>query len=173
MKLASRFALILPVAALVAVAAGPPAQAQPIDVTKLNMRPLLQLHAEGTDFTGRPFQTDVFIHQGGYTLLAYSAETANARRVARGVATPPDLMLLNQALAAGRVGQQTGRCGSPAPDYVSTYGITWHGKQRVKTFAVGGNYTTCSSEVNRIMDATCRFIWSVLGPSPEICVPPA
>jgi hypothetical protein len=170
MKLASRFALILLIAAF--ALAVPAAQAQPIDVTKLNMRPLIHLHAEGADIAGRPFQTDVFIHQGGYTLLAYSAETGNARRVARGVATPPDLMLLNQALAAGRVGQQTGRCGGPAPDYVSTYGITWNGKQRVKTFAVGGNYTTCSSEVNRIMDATCRFIWSVLGPSPEICVPP-
>ena len=170
MKRASRLALILLIAGLAAV---PTAQAQPIDVTQLNMRPLLQLHAEGTDFTGRPFQTDVFIHQGGYVLLAYSAETGNASRVARGIATHPDFMLLNQALAAGRVGQQTGRCGGPAPDYVSTYGLTWHGKQRVRSFNVGGNYTTCSSEVNRIMDATCRFIWSVLGPSPEICVPPA
>ena len=170
MKLASRcavpFAIIMLIAGLVAA---PSAQAQPIDVTK----PLIQLHAEGTDFTGHTFQSDVFIYQSGYTLLAYSAETGNASRVARGVATHPEMMLLNQALAAGRVGQQTGRCGGPAPDYVSTYGITWHGKQRVRSFNVGGDYTTCSSQVSRIMDDTCRFIWSVLGPSPEVCVPPA
>ena len=83
------------------------------------------------------------------------------------------LALYTSYVAAGRVGQQRGHCGGPAPDYVSNYGLTWHGKQRVRTFTVGGNYTTCSSEVNRIMDATCRFIWSVLGPSPEVCVPPA
>ena len=166
MKLASRFALILLIAGLVAA---PSAQAQAVDAT----RPLLQLHAEGVDFTGHPFQSDIFIYQSGYTLLAYSAETGNASRVARGVATLSDLRLLNQALSAGRVGQQAGRCGGPAADYVSTYGITWHGKQRVRTFTVGGNYTDCSSEVKRIMDGTCRFIWSVLGPSPEVCVPPA
>jgi hypothetical protein len=167
MKLSGRLALALLIAGPAVV------QAQRIDVTKLNMRPLIQLHAEGIDFTGKPFQTDVFIHQGGYTLLAYSAETGNARRVARAVATPQQLMALNQALAAGRVGQQRGGCGEPAPDFVSTYGFTWYGQQRVKTFAIGGNYTACSSEVNRIMNATCQFIWTVLGPSPEICVPPA
>lgn len=170
MKLASRFAIPF---AIILLIAGSAVQAQSIDVTRLNMRPLIQLHADGADFTGKPFQTDVFIHQGGYTLLAYSAETGNANRVARGIATPADLRLLNQALAAGRAGQQTGRCGSPAPDYVGTYGVTWHGKQRVRSFNVGGDYTSCSSEMNRIMDATCRFIWSVLGPSPEFCVPPA
>ncbi len=147
-------------------------QAQSIDVTKLNMKPLIQLHSEGTDFTGQPFQTDVFIHQGGYTLMAYTAATGNARRVARGIAAQSQLMALNQALAAGQVGQQRGGCGSPAPDYVATYGLTWYGKQRVKTFVTGGNYVTCSPQVVRILDAVCRFTWSVLGPSPEVCAPP-
>jgi len=160
-------------ALLIAVPAAGIAGAQPIDVTRLNMRPLVQLHAEGVDFTGKAFQSDAFIYQGGYTLLAYSAETGNASRVARGIATPQQLMLLNQALAAGRVGQQTGGCGSPAPDFVSTYGFTWYGKQRVKTFAVGGDFTRCPGDVIRIMNATCQLIWSVLGPSPQICVPPA
>lgn len=160
-------------ALLIAVPAARTAEAQSIDVTKLNMRPLVQLHAEGTDFTGKSFQTDVFIHQGGYALLAYSAETGNASRVARGVATAQQLAALNQALAAGRVGQQAGRCGSPAPDFVNTYGFTWYGRQRVKTFTVGGDFTGCPGEVIRIMNATCQFIWSVLGPSPQICVPPA
>lgn len=153
--------------------AGSAVQAQSIDVTRLNMRPLVQLHAEGVDFTGKPFQTDVFIHQGGYNLLAYSADTGNASRVARGVATPQQLVALNQALAAGRVGRQTGGCGDPAPDFVNRYGFTWYGKQRVKTFTVGGDFTDCPGEVIRIMNATCQFIWSVLGPSPQICVPPA
>lgn len=169
MKLVIRFTIPFAIILLITGLAAFRAEAQSIDATK----PLLQLHAEGVDFTGHSFQSDVFIYQSGYTLLAYSAETGNASRVARGVAARPDMMLLNQALAAGRVGQQTGHCGGPAADYVSTYGLTWYGKQRVRGFNVGGNYTTCPSEVNRILDATCRFIWSVLGPSPEICAPPA
>lgn len=148
-------------------------EAQSIDVTRLNMKPLVQIHSEGTDFTGQPFQTDVFIQQGGYTLLAYSAATGNASRVARGIATQGQLMALNQALAAGQVGQQRGGCGGPAPDYVATYGLTWYGKQRVKSFVTGGNYINCSPQVVRILDGVCEFVWSVLGPSPEFCAPPS
>jgi hypothetical protein len=155
--------------ALVLALAAVPAAA--VDVTRLNMRPLIQLHAEGSDITGSPFQTDIFIYQGGFTVLAYTAATGDARRVARGVASPAALMALNQALAGGQVGQQTGRCGSPAPDYVETYALSWYGKQRMRTIPAGGNYTDCPAAVVRIFDATCGFIWAVLGPSPEICVP--
>jgi hypothetical protein len=146
---------------------------RPIDVTKHDMHPLLQLHAVGSDIAGQPFEADVFIYRGGPVFLAYSAATGNARRVARGIASPAALMTLNQALAAARVGQQRGHCGGPAPDYVSDYALTWYGsKQRIRTIPVGGNYTTCPSDVIRILDATCIFIWEVLGPSVEVCVPP-
>lgn len=163
MKAVLRLVLVLALAAV-------PAAAR-IDVTRLNMRPLIQLHAEGADIIGAPFQSDVFIYQGGFTVLAYSAETGNARRVASGVASPQQLMALNQALAGGQVGQQTGHCGSPAPDYVETYALTWYGKQRVRTIPAGGIYTDCPAAVVRIFNATCEFIWAVLGPSPEVCVP--
>jgi hypothetical protein len=170
-----RLAIRLALAVLIACAAAARAEQELplVDVTKHDMHPLVQLHAVGSDIIGKPFETDVFIYRGGPTFLAYTAETGNARRVARGVATPQALMALNQALAAARVGQQTGNCGGPAPDYVSQYALTWYGaKQRVRTIQAGGNYTDCPSEVIRIFDATCGFIWSVLGPSPEICVPP-
>ena len=153
------------------VAASLPAQGQIDDITRYNMRPLLQLHAVGNDLVGQPFETDVFIYQGGPVFLAYTAATGNACRVDRGVATQQQLMDLNRALATSRVGQQRGGCGSPAPDYVRTYALTWYGKQRVKTIATGGNYTDCPAEVQRILNATCQFIWDVLGPAPEICVP--
>ena len=166
MKLTTSVALL--VLTLGASAAG----AQSIDPARLNMTPLIQLHAEGSDIIGRPFQGDVFIYLGGFTLLAYTSETGSSTRVARAVAARPQLMALNQALAASRVGQQRGNCGSPAPDYVATYALTWYGKQRVKTIPVGGNYTDCPDAVVRIFDATCEFIWSVLGPSPQVCVPP-
>jgi hypothetical protein len=165
MKLALRLCLIaLAVASL-------PAEGQIDDITRYNMRPLIQLHAVGADLIGRPFETDVFIYQGGPTFLAYTAATGNASRVARGVATREQLMALNQALATNRVGQQRSGCGDPAPDYVRTYALTWYGKQRVKTFTAGGNYTTCPEEVQGILNAACDFIWAVVGPSPEICVP--
>ena len=82
-------------------------------------------------------------------------------------------MALNQVLASSRVGQQRGGCGDAAPDFVSTYGLTWYGKQRLKTISVGGNFSDCSADVRDIFNATCQYIWSVLGPSPEICVPPS
>lgn len=165
MKPVLRFFILLLLAAL-------PAAAQRIDVTRLNMRPLLQLHAVGADLIGASFQTDVFIHQSGFTVLAYAAQTGDARRVASGIASPQALMALNQALAGGQVGQQTGNCGGPAPDYVETYALTWYGKQRVRTIPAGGNYFDCPAPVVRIFNATCEFIWSVLGPAIEVCVPP-
>jgi hypothetical protein len=167
MKLALRLCLIA------LAAASLPAQGQIDDITRFNMRPLVQLHAVGNDIAGRPFETDVFIYQGGPTFLAYTAATGNACRVDRGVATQQQLMALNQALASNRVGQQRSGCGSPAPDYVGTYALTWYGKQRVKTITAGGNYTTCPDEFLRILNATCDFIWAVLGPAPEVCVPHA
>jgi hypothetical protein len=163
MRSVSRFALLFLLAAL-------PAGAQ-IDTARLNMRPLIQLHAEGADFTGKPFQTDVFIYQGGYTLLAYSAETGNAARVARAVASKAQVDALTRTLNRAHVGQLRGGCGGPAPDFVATYGLTWYGKQQVKTLSAGGNYTDCPADVRRVFDATCEFIWSALGPSPQICVP--
>lgn len=165
MKLALRLCLIAFAAAAL------PAEAQIDDITRYNLRPLIQLHAVGSDIIGQPFETDVFIYQGGPVFLAYTAATGNACRVGRGVATSQQLMALNQALATSRVGQQRGGCGSPAPDYVGVYALTWYGKQRVRTLTAGGDYTRCPEDVRRILDATCEIIWAVLGPSPEVCVP--
>jgi hypothetical protein len=162
----------LTLAALALCAAMVQAQ-EPIDVTQYDMHPFLQLHAFGSDIAGGSFETDVFIYRGGPTFLAYTAATGDQRKVVRGIASPQDLMALNQALAAARVGQQRGNCGQPAPDYVTKYALTWYGKQRMRTIPVGGDYTDCPAEVIRIFDATCEFIWNVLGPSLEICVPPA
>jgi hypothetical protein len=160
----------LTLAALALCAATVQAQ-EPIDVTKYDMHPVLQIHAVGADIAGGAFEADVFIYRGGPTILAYSAATGNVRKVARGVAKPEELAALNQALAAARVGQQRGDCGGPAPDYVSEYALTWYGKQRMRTIPVGGNYTDCPADVIQIFDATCEFIWKVLGPSLEVCVP--
>jgi hypothetical protein len=83
-------------------------------------------------------------------------------------------MALNQALAAARVGQQRGDCGEPAPDYISEYALIWHGsKGRMRTITAGGFYGDCPADVVRIFNATCTFIWEVLGPSIEICDLPA
>ena len=165
MKSALRLCLIL------LAVASLPAQAQIDDITRYNMRPLIQLHAVGSDIAGGSFETDVFIYQGGPVFLAYTAATGDACRVDRGVATAQQLMELNRALATSRVGQQRGGCGSPAPDYVSNYALTWYGKQRVRTLTAGGDYTGCPEDVQRILDAACDFIWKVLGPAPEVCVP--
>jgi hypothetical protein len=168
MKLPVRLALVLLIGCAVV------AQAQPeIDVTKHDMHALIQLHAVGSDIAGQSFETDVFIYRGGPTFLAYTAATG-ARRVARAVAKPQALMTLNQALTAARVGQQRGNCGDAAPDFVSEYALTWYGaKGRVRTIPVGGNYTDCSADVIRIFDATCAFLWEVLGSAIEVCAPPA
>lgn len=166
MRPAFRFTL------LALLAAALPAGAEVGSTARYDMHPLIQLHATGADFVGKPFQTDVFIYRGGPTFFSYSAQTGNASRVASGVATPEQLAALNQALARARVGRQTGNCGSPAPDYVAEYDLTWYGKQRVRTIPAGGDYSRCPAEVAQVFHATCEFIWDVLGPSPEICAPP-
>jgi hypothetical protein len=164
--------LTIPFTVLVLILGASAAGAQAIDPAKLNMVPLIQLHAEGADLTGGHFAGDVFIYQGGYTLLAYTSDRGNVSQVFRGIATPPQIKALNQALRASRVGRQTGNCGDAAPDYVSRYALTWYGKQRLRTIPAGGNYTDCPAEVVGIFDATCRFIWDVLGSAPQVCVPP-
>lgn len=164
-----RFAFRLTLLALAAAAL--PARAEVGSTARYDMHPLIQLHANGADFVGKPFQTDVFIYRGGPVFFSYSAQTGNAARVNSAVATPEQLATLNQALARAQVGRQTGGCGSPAPDYVQEYGLTWYGKQRVRTITAGGNYSHCPAAVAQIFQATCEFIWDVLGPSPEICVP--
>jgi hypothetical protein len=170
MKLAFRLALIA--CLLLGMAGVLPAGAQVGSTTRYDMHPLIQLHATGADFVGQPFQADVFLYRGGPAFFSYKAATGNASRVASGVATPEQLAALNQALAQAQVGRQTGHCGSPAPDYVAEYDLTWYGRQRVKTIPAGGDYSHCPAEVVQVFQATCEFIWDVLGPSPEICVPP-
>lgn len=162
----------LQLALLALAAAALPARGQIGDITKYNMRPLIQLHLNGADFIGRPFQGDVFIYQGGPTFLSYKGANGSDVRSESGVATREQLVALNQALARSRVGQQRGNCGSPAPDFVSQYALTWYGTQRVRTIPAGGNFSTCPAEVVEIYNATCEFIWSVLGPQVEICVVP-
>lgn len=167
MKLVARLVLAV-------MACSAAAQAQPrIDVARFDMHPLAQIHAAGSDLAGNPFEVDLFVYRGGPTFLAYSAETGNAQRVARAVATPRALMALNQAFAAGRVGQQRGGCGSPVPDQVETRVLTWYGKQRGRTIPVGGDYSDCPADLVRLFDAVCEFVWETLGPTLEYCVPPA
>ena len=162
----------LQLALLALAAAALPAQGQIGDITRYNMRPLIQLHLNGADFIGRPFQGDVFIYQGGPTFLSYKGANGTDVRAESAVATPQALAELNQALSRARVGQQRGNCGSPAPDFVSQYALTWYGAQRVRTIPAGGNFSTCPAEVVQVYNATCEFIWSVLGPQIEICVVP-
>lgn len=166
MKLAIRL-ILAALSACAAAAQTPPA----IDVTKFDMHPMVQLHAIGSDIIGHAFVVDIFVYRGGPTFLAYTAETGNARRVARAVASPQALMKLNQALADGKIGQQRGDCGQPAPDHISTRALTWYGKQRMRTVPVGGIYSECPSDVVEIFDAACSFVWEVLGPTVEYCVP--
>jgi len=158
--------------AALALAAALPASAQIDDITRYDLHPLIQLHLVGSDFIGRPFQGDVFIYQGGPVFLSYKGANGTDVRSLSAVATARELADLNQALARAKVGQQRGNCGSPAPDYVSRYALTWYGKQRVRTIPVGGNFTACPAEVVDIMNATCEFIWAALGPQPEVCVTP-
>lgn len=150
----------------------PAARAQILDnPALLDLRPLLQITGVGSDFTGGAFETDVFVTRGGAVFLMYSAETGNAQRVDRGVATRGQLVTLNQALARARVGQQRGDCGEPAPDGVATYTLVWSGKSRTRQISAGGIYRECPEDVQRIFDAACAFVWDVLGPTPELCVP--
>jgi hypothetical protein len=162
----------LQLALLALAVAALPARGQIGDITKYNMRPLIQLHLNGADFIGRPFQGDIFIYQGGPTFLSYKGANGADVRAESGVATREELVALNQALARARVGQQRGNCGTPAPDFVSQYALTWYGTQRVRTIPAGGNFSACPAEVVEIYNATCEFIWSVLGPQVEICVVP-
>jgi hypothetical protein len=144
---------------------------QEVDVTKHDMHPLLQLHVFGSDFAGEPIEADVFIYRGGPTFLAFTQDT-DTRRVERGVASLQELMTLNQALAAARVGQQRGNCGSPVPDFITGYALTWYGAQgRLRTIPVGGDFKSCPAPVVQIFDATCDFIRAVLGPSNGVCLP--
>jgi len=165
-------ATLLILAALVTCTAAAGAEFQVIDVTRHDMRPIVQLNATGADFAGQAFEVDVFIYHSGVTFLAYSAETGGAQRVARAVATPAAMKAFNVALAHGKVGQQTGRCGSAAPDHISTRVMTWYGaKDRQKTIPVGGIYSDCPAAVVEIFDAACDFVWATLGSAPEYCVP--
>jgi hypothetical protein len=159
-------------ALLILATAALPARGQVDDITRYDLHPLIQLHLNGADFIGRPFQGDVFIYRGGPTFLSYKGANGADVRSESAVATPEQLAALGQALARARVGQQRGNCGSPAPDFVSRYALTWYGKQRVRTIPVGGDFSTCPAEVIEIYDATCEFIGSVLGPQIEVCVPP-
>jgi hypothetical protein len=142
---------------------------QEVDVTKHDMHPLLQLHVFGATFAGEPIEADVFIYRGGPTFLAFT-QGAGARQVDRGVASPQELMTLNQALTAARVGQQRGNCGGPIPDFITGYALTWYGAQgRLRTIPVGGDFTGCPAAVVQVFDATCDFIREVLGPATGIC----
>lgn len=162
----------LQLALLALAAAALPARAEIGDITRYNMRPLIQLHLNGADFIGRPFQGDVFIYQGGPTFLSYKGANGTDVRSESAVASPEALRTLDQALARAHVGQQQGNCGTPAADFVSEYGLTWYGAQRVRTIPAGGNFSTCPAEVVEIYNATCEFIWAVLGPQVEVCVVP-
>lgn len=165
MKLPMRLALL----SLVLCASAAQAQ-RTIDVTKHDMRPLIQLHAVGANIIGETFEADVFIYRGGPTFLAFSLANGRNTEVKRGVAKPQQLIALNQALAAARVGQQREKCGGPAPDYITDYALTWYGTKGLwRTHSAGGNYSECPADVIRIFNATCTFIWEVLGPSIEIC----
>ena len=139
---------------------------------RADLRPLLQVTGIGNDIAGGSFETDVFVTRGGVVFFAYSAETGNAQRVARGEATREQLVALNQALARARVGQQRGGCGEPAPDSVALYTLAWSGKSRTRQISVGGIYQDCPEDVRQIFDAVCAFVWDALGPTPELCVPP-
>ncbi len=168
MKLPIRLTLLALVICASAVRAQPG-----IDVKEHDMHPLIQLHAVGANIAGDPFEADVFIYRGGPTFLAFTSDFAG-NRVARGVATPQALTALNQTLAAARVGQQRGNCGGPIPDATSEIALSWYGaKGRLRMIPVGGDYSSCPADVVRIFDATCAFIWEVLGPSPEACTPSA
>ena len=152
----------------------PAARAQVLEnPSRLDLRPLLQLTGVGNDIAGGAFESDVLITRGGAVFLLYSAETGNAQRVDRGVAIREQLVTLNQALARARVAQQRGGCGEPAPDGVSTYTLVWSGKSRTRQISVGGIYRDCPANTQAVFDAVCTFVWEVLGPTPELCVPPA
>jgi hypothetical protein len=149
--------------------------AQPeIDTTKFDMHAFIQLNAVGIDLAGKPFESDVFIYRGGPTFLAYTAVTGDARKVNRGIASTGQLKNLDRALTAARVDLRRDKCGGPAADGVRQYALTWFSAKgrAINTIHIGGNYTSCPAKVRQIFDATCEFITSVLGPSPEVCVPP-
>ncbi|HKV07814.1 MAG TPA: hypothetical protein VJ725_06740 [Thermoanaerobaculia bacterium] len=164
----------LPVLLILSALGAPAAWAQILDSpSRLDLRPLLQLTGVGNDIAGGELEADVLITRGGAVFLMYSAATGNAQRVDRGVATREQLVTLNQALARARVGQQQGGCGDPAPDGISTYTLLWNGKSRTRQLSVGGIYLDCPAETRQVFDAVCTFVWDVLGPAPELCIPPA
>ncbi|HKV13279.1 MAG TPA: hypothetical protein VJ725_34380 [Thermoanaerobaculia bacterium] len=163
----------LPVLLILAALAAPALRAQVLEnPSRLDLRPLLQLTGVGNDIAGGELESDVLITRGGAVFFLYSAETGSAQRVDRGVATREQLVTLNQALARARVAQQRGGCGDPAPDGISTYTLLWNGKSRTRQISVGGIYLDCPADTRQVFDAVCTFVWDVLGPTPELCVPP-
>lgn len=141
------------------------------DVTRSDMRPWFLLQAAGSDLVGHPFQGEVFLYRGGVVVLEYTAETGNGRTIRRGLASPATVKALRRALVDAHFGRARGNCGEPAPDYVERYGLISYETAGPRTRSFGGNVQSCPTELRQGFDAICSYIWSTVGPSPEICSP--
>jgi hypothetical protein len=165
-------------ASLVAVLATPAtAQTSAFDARLIDMRPLVQVQAAGTTFAGKPFEVDVFIYRGGADVLASSvgidvAGRDTTDRIASGLGDRAQMMALNGTFLRNHVLQQAGDCGSPAPDHVERYTLTYYGQKNNRQITVGGDYRGCPDETRAIFDAVCAYLWETVEAPIEYCAEP-
>jgi hypothetical protein len=176
---ALRLSVLSAVLALVAITGAAPALAQTsaFDARSIDMRPLVQVQGVGATFAGRPFEVDLFIYRGGGAFLVSSVATDLAGRfstdrVGRGLGDRSEVAGLNGTFLANRILQQTGGCGTPAPDYVEHYTLTYYGQKNNRQITVGGDYRECPAEVREIMDAICLYLWQTIESPIEYCSQP-
>jgi len=178
---ASRFCRLAPLTvflALIPLAALPArAQTSAFDARAIDMRPLFQVQAVGNTIAGKPFEVDLFVYRGGGDVLAASVATdfagrATSDRIGRGLGTRPQVMALNGAFLENHILQQRGGCGTPAPDYVNHYTLTYYGQKNNNQLTVGGDFRDCPAETRAILNAICLYLWQTIETPIEYCPQP-
>jgi hypothetical protein len=137
-----------------------------------DMRPWLVLRASGSDFAGKPFETDAFIFRGGPTFVM-SSRGEEPTAALRAVAQRGAMAGLRRALRDSHIGQQQGNCGQPMPDFIAGFELVWYPTEGPHQIAFGGDLSGCPKELQNALQGICSFLFDTVGPAFPACPLPA
>ena len=130
--------------------------------------PMLQVRTTGASFSGAPLVVELAVWSDGRALLVSRDGTqppgAEDTGVVDGQAAGAQLGSLKRALNRLRIGNLTGGCGQPMPDFYSDHVVTWRGRgNRVNTIEFGASILGCSERVGQLVTAVDTFVRAVQG----------
>lgn len=141
------------------LAAPAASSAQPL--TGFDQDPLLVVRFTTNTIIGQEIESQAVIHTGGAVEIVDVLQVRGASALtSRGIAPRESFRELQQALVAGRVAQERGGCGDPAPDGPVEYHVTWYGRDgfRSNSFKVGVNPNGCPESTRRIVNALSQVL---------------